>query len=110
MIRRLLGRRSYDRPEPGPEDVARVDVERMVATARERGDARTEPEVVAALMIGADLTADRHHDADMRLRGAAAYEACRRWLVERVGEEEGARLLVESAGPVDEQGRMSRPR
>ena len=110
IIRALLGRRRYERPEPGPEDVARVDVARMIATARERGDRRTDPEVVAALVLGADLTAERHPDPDMRLRGAAAFEGCRRWLVEHVGEDEGARLLSESAGPVDEQGRMSRPR
>ena len=82
----------------------------MIATARDRGDKRTEPEVVAALMLGADLTADRHRDEDMRLRGAAAFEACRRWLVARVGEAEAARLLTQSAGPVDKQGRPSRPR
>ena len=87
-----------------------MDVSRMIVTARERGDRRMDPEVVAALMLGADLTADRHRDPDMRLRGAAAFEVCRRWLVEHVGEEEAARLLTESEGPVDEQGRMARPR
>lgn len=107
---RVLGGRSRPRPEPGPEDVARVDVARMIATARTRGDERTEPEVVAALMLGADLTADRHRDPEMQLRGAAAFEACRRWLLDRVGEDEAARLLTESKGPVDERGRMSRPR
>jgi hypothetical protein len=56
------------------------------------------------------MTADRHADADMRMRAAAAYEVCRSWLVEHVGEDEGARLLVESEGPVDEQGRTRRPR
>jgi hypothetical protein len=82
----------------------------MIATARKRGDRRTDAEVVAALMLGADLTAGRHEDADMRLRGAAAHEVCRRWLIERAGEDEAARLLTESEGPVDEQGRMARPR
>lgn len=110
ILRRLLGGRSHPRPEPGPEDIARIDVGGMIATARERGDRRTDPEVVAALMLGADLIAGGHRDADMRLRGAAAFEANRRWLIERVGEDEAARLLAESEGPVDEQGRMSRPR
>jgi hypothetical protein len=109
LLRRVFGSRRYERPEPGPQDIARVDVPRMIATARERGDRRTDPEVVAALMLGADLTAERHRDSDMRLRGAAAFEACRRWLVEHVGEDEAARLLTESEGPVDEQGRMVRP-
>jgi hypothetical protein len=49
----------------------------MIATARDAGDQRTDPEVVAALMLGADLTAERHADDDMRLRGASAFEACR---------------------------------
>ena len=110
ILRRVFGGRTRERPEPNPDDIARVDVARMVATARARGDERTEPEVVAALMLGADLTADRHRDPDMQLRGAAAFEACRRWLVDRVGEDEAARLLTESKGPVDERGRASRPR
>ena len=109
MLRRLLGRRRYDRPDPGPQDLARVDVARMIATARERGDQRTDPEVVAALMLGADMTADRHHDPDMRLRGAAAFEVCRTWLLSRVGEDTAAQLLSDSAGPIDEQGRLRRP-
>ena len=95
---------------PGPDDIARADVARMIRTARERGDRRSEPEVVAALMLGADLTADRHGDPEMRVRAAAAFEACRRWLVERVGDEEAARLLTTSEGPVDPQGRTSRVR
>ena len=109
MLRRLLGRRRYDRQEPGPDDLARVDVARMIATARDRGDRRTDPEVVAALMLGADLTADRHHDPDMRLRAAAAFDVCRTWLVTRVGEDAAARLLSASEGPIDEQGRIRRP-
>lgn len=67
ILGRVFGRRRFERPEPGPADIARVDLTRMIATARDRGDRRTEPEVVAALMLGADLTADRHHDAEMRL-------------------------------------------
>jgi hypothetical protein len=109
IIGRVFGRRRFERPEPGPADIARVDITRMIATARERGDRRTEPEVIAALMLGADLTADRHHDSEMRLRAAAAFEACRRWLVEYVGEDTAARLVSESHGPIDEQGRMRRP-
>ncbi len=110
IVGRLLGRRRHPRPEPTAEDVAAIDVGRMIATARERGDRRSDAEVVAALVLGADFTADRHGDAEMRLRAAAAFEACRAWLVEQVGEDEGARLLVESEGPVDEQGRMRKPR
>lgn len=109
MLGRIFGRRRYARPEPGPDDIARVDIAKMIATARERGDERTEPEVVAALLLGAGLTADRHPDADMRLRAAAAFEACRRWLVDYVGEDAAARLISESRGPIDEQGRMRRP-
>jgi hypothetical protein len=109
LLGRVFGRRRFERPEPSPADIERVDITRMIATARERGDTRTEPEVVAALMLGADLTADRHHDPDMRLRAAAAFEACRRWLVGYAGEEAAARLLSESLGPIDEQGRMRRP-
>ncbi len=110
IFQALTGRRRHERPEPSLDDIAAVDVARMIATARERGDQRPDAEVVAALVLGADMTADRHPDADLRLRGAAAFEACRRWLVDRVGEEEGARLLAESEGPVDEQGRTARPR
>lgn len=109
MIGRIFGRRRYERPEPTAEDVAAVDVTKMIALARERGDERSEPEVVAALMLGAGLTADRHHEPDLRVRGAAAFEACRRWLVGYVGEETAARLLSESRGPIDERGRMRRP-
>jgi hypothetical protein len=109
IIGRVFGRRRFERPEPGAADIARIDVTRMIATARERGDRRTEPEVVAALMLGADMTADRHPDPEMRLRAAAAFEACRRWLVGYVGKDAAARLLSESLGPIDEQGRMRRP-
>ena len=110
MLRRLFGGRRYRRPEPDPQDIANADVGRMISTARERGDQRTDPEVVAALMLGADMTAERHPDADMRLRAAAAFEACRRRLIAGVGEDEAARLLAASEGPVDEQGRAARPR
>ena len=108
-IGRIFGRRRFERPEPAPADIAAIDITRMIATARERGDRRTEAEVVAALMLGADLTAVRHHDPEMRLRAAAAFEACRRWLVGYAGEDAAARLLSESLGPIDEQGRMRRP-
>ena len=50
--------------------------------------------VVSVLAVGAGLTADRHHEPDLRVRGAAAFEACRRWLVGYVGEETAARLGV----------------
>ncbi len=108
FLERLLGHRRHPRVEPTAEDVARVDVEGMIATARERGDRRTDPEVVAALLVGAEMTADRHHDEDLRRRAAAAGYATRDWLVERVGEDEAARLLSVSEGPVDEQGRTAR--
>lgn len=80
----------------------------MVATARERGDGRNEPEVVAALLVGAEFTADRHPDAELRRRASAAAIAVRDRLVELVGEEEAVRLLSDSDGPVDEQGRTQR--
>ncbi len=110
LLGRLFGRRNHDRPEPTEDDVARIDIAKMIATAVERGDRRTEPEVVAALLLGADQVAVGHPDADLRLRAAAAYEACRRWLLDAVGEDVAARLISESAGPIDEQGRMRRPR
>ena len=110
ILRRLLGRRHHERPTPGEDDIAAIDISKMIATARERGDRRTEPEVVAALLLGADMVAVGHHEPDMRLRAAAAYEACRRWLLDVAGEDAAARLISESEGPIDEQGRMRRPR
>lgn len=108
LLERLFGTRSHPRHEPSPEEVAAVDLRGMIATARERGDERTEPEVVAALLVGADLTASRHPDEALRRKAAAAFEATRAWLVEHVGEDEAARLLAESRGPVDAQGRPAR--
>lgn len=80
----------------------------MIATARERGDRRSEPEVVASLIVGAELTAERHHDEDLRRRAAAAAVATRDRLVAAVGEDEAVRLFASSEGPVDEQGRPRR--
>lgn len=108
LIGRLFGPRRHQRPTPSPADVAAVDVERMVATARERGDRRSHEEVLAALLVGAELTADRHHDGDMRLRAAAAAVALRDVLVAAAGEDEAARLFADSAGPVDEAGQPRR--
>ena len=108
LIGRLFGPRRLERPTPSPADVAAVDVDRMIATARERGDRRDEPEVLAALLVGAELTADRHHDAGLRLRAAAAALAVRDRLVAQVGEEAAVRLFTASEGPVDEEGRARR--
>lgn len=108
LIARLFGPRAHARPTPSPEDVAGIDVDRMLATARERGDRRSEPEVLAALLLGADVTAERHPDDHLRLRAAAAAVATRDRLVAAVGEDEAARLLASSTGPVDEQGRTRR--
>lgn len=110
FLERLLGHRRHPRPEPSPQDVAAIDIPGMIATARERGDTRDDPEVVAALLLGAETTADRHPDEDMRRRAAAAGFATRDWLVARVGEDEAARLLSASEGPVDPQGRTARGR
>ena len=88
--------------------MAAIDVDRMIATARERGDRRPEAEVLAALLLGAELSADRHPDAEMRLRASAAALALRDRLVAEVGEERAVALLAASDGPVDEQGRTRR--
>ena len=109
LIGRLFGPKQHERPEPSAADVAAVDVDRMVATARERGDARDEDEVLAALLVGADFMAQRHKDEGLRLRAAAASVAVRDRLVGRVGEERAAELFVASAGPVGEDGRPRRP-
>lgn len=108
IMRRLFGHHTGPRPEPTDEEVAAVDVEGMIATARERGDTRSDEEVVAALFEGAEVTADRHRDEAMRRKAAAASAATLKWLVGRVGEDEAARLLSETDGPVDEQGRTAR--
>ena len=110
FLERLFGARRRSRPEPSPEDVARVDLDAMIATARERGDTRSDAEVVAALLVGAEVTAERHADDDVRLRAAAAGVAARDWLVSHVGEEEAAGLLSTSEGPVGEDGRTARGR
>ena len=109
LIGRLFGPKQHPRPEPSAADVAAVDVDRMVATARERGDGRGEDEVLASLLVGADFTAQRHKDEGMRLRAAAAGVAVRDRLVGRVGEERAAELFVVSEGPVGEDGRPRRP-
>ena len=108
LIGRLFGPRQHPRPTPSPADVAAVDVDRMVATARERGDRRDEHEVLAALLVGADMAAQRHHDEAMRLRAAAASVAVRDRLVAAVGEERAVELFVASDGPVGEDGRPRR--
>ena len=109
LIARLFGPKQHPRPEPTAADVAAVDVDRMLATARERGDARAEDEVLAALLVGADDTAQRHRDEDFRRRAAAAAVAVRDRLVGRVGEDRATELFVASAGPVGEDGRPRRP-
>jgi hypothetical protein len=108
ILGRLFGPRRHPPPTPSPDEVARVNVRRMIAVARERGDRRSEPEVVAGLLVGAEFTAERHPDPELRGRAAAAAYATRDWLVGEVGEEEAVRLLSTSDGPVDEQGRISR--
>lgn len=108
IIARLFGTRQHPRPEPSPADVAAVDVDRMVATARERGDRRGEPEVLAALLVGADMAAQRHPDEALRLRAAAASVALRDRLVAAVGEERAVELFAASEGPVGEDGRPRR--
>jgi hypothetical protein len=111
LLSRLFGaRRRYPRHEPTAEQVAAVDVEGMMQQARERGDQRRDNEVAAALLVGADLTAERHPDRDLRERAAAASVATRQWLVARVDEEEVERLLATSLGPVAEDGTLPRRR
>lgn len=108
LIARLFGARHHSTPQPSAEEVAAVDVPRMLALARERGDRRSDDEIAAALLMGADLTATRHRDEDLRRRAAAASVATRDWLVARVGEEETARLLAASSGPIGEDGVVPR--
>jgi hypothetical protein len=108
ILSRLFGPRRHAPPTPTPEEVARVNVPGMIAIARDRGDRRSEPEVVAGLLVGAELTAERHPDPELRGRAAAAAFAARDWLVAEVGEEAAVHLLTTSDGPVDEQGRTSR--
>jgi hypothetical protein len=108
LLGRVFGARRYETAKPSDDEVAAVDVPRMIDRARARGDRRSEDEVAAALLMGADLTAERHPDSDMRGRAAAASVATRDWLVARVGEDETARLLAESLGPIGEDGTTAR--
>jgi hypothetical protein len=107
---RIFGARRYATARPTDEQVAAVDVPRMLDQARARGDDRSENEIAAALLLGADLTAERHPDPELRQRAAAASVATRDWLVDRVGEAETARLLSVSLGPIAEDGTMPRRR
>lgn len=108
VLKGLFGPRRHPRPEPTAQDVAAVDVDRMIATARERGDKREGAEVLAALLVGAEMMAERHPDPDLRLRAASAALAVRDRLVALVGAERAAELFAASDGPVDEQGRTRR--
>ncbi len=108
IVSRIFGARRHVRPEPSAEQVAAVDVPGMFALARERGDRRPDNEIAAALLMGADLTAERHPDPDLRLRAAAASVATRNWLVARVGDDEAARLLAASGGPIGADGTTPR--
>jgi hypothetical protein len=110
IIGRLFGPRRHANRPPTADEVARVDVQAMIATARERGDVRPDAEVVASLVLGAEFTAERHHDADLRVRAVAASAATTEGLVSWVGSEHAQRLIADSEGPVDEQGRPRRPR
>jgi hypothetical protein len=108
ILSRIFGARRYATARPTNEQVAAVAVPRMLDQARARGDDRSDNEVAAALLIGADLTAERHPDHELRQRAAAASVATRDWLVARVGEDETARLLSVSLGPVGEDGTLPR--
>jgi hypothetical protein len=108
LLSRVFGARRYATEQPTDEQAAAVDVPRMLDKARARGDQRPDNEIAAALLLGADLTAQRHPDAELRQRAAAASIATRDWLVNRVGEDETARLLSESLGPVGEDGTTAR--
>jgi hypothetical protein len=108
ILARIFGARRHATPQPTDEQVAAVDVPRMLDLARARGDRRPDNEIAAALLMGADLTAERHPDPELRQRAAAASVATRDWLVARVGEDEAARLLSASLGPVGEDGSTAR--
>jgi hypothetical protein len=108
LLSHVFGARRYATARPTDEQVAAVDVPRMLDKARTRGDRRPDNEIAAALLLGADLTAQRHPDAELRQRAAAASVATRDWLVDRVGEDETARLLSVSLGPVGEDGTTAR--
>ncbi len=109
-LARVFGARRYATARPTDVQVAAVDVARMLEQARARGDRRSDDEIAAALLVGADLTAERHSDPELRQRAAAASVATRDWLVARVGEDETARLVSVSLGPVGEDGTMPRTR
>jgi len=108
LLARVFGARRHATPQPSEEDVAAVRVPHMLDLARARGDRRPDDEIAAALLLGADLTAERHPDAEVRRRAASASVATRDWLVARVGEDEAARLLSVSLGPVGEDGTTAR--
>jgi hypothetical protein len=108
IVSRIFGARRHPRAQPTDAEVAAVDVPRMLEQARARGDVRSEEEILAALLMGADLTAERHPDPELRRRAAAAAVATRDALVDRVGEDEAAGLLAASAGPIAEDGSTSR--
>jgi hypothetical protein len=108
MLSRIFGARRHVTPQPSDDEVAAVDVPRMLDVARARGDERPDDEIAAALLLGADLTAERHPDPELRRRAAAASVATRDWLVARVGDEEAVRLLSTSLGPVGEDGSTAR--
>jgi hypothetical protein len=108
ILSRLFGPRRYVREQPSDAEVAAVDVQRMIDQARDRGDDRSEDEILAALLVGADLTAEQHADPEVRRRAAAAALALRHRLVDRVGEHGAARLLAASAGPIGEDGTTAR--
>jgi hypothetical protein len=108
LLARIFGARRHATPQPSDEDVAAVRVPRMLDLARARGDRRSDNEIAAALLMGADLTAERHPDPELRRRAAAASVATRDWLVARVGEDEAVRLLSVSSGPIGEDGTTPR--
>ena len=108
LLSRVFGARRYATAQPTDEQVAAVDVPRMLDQARARGDRRNDNEIAAGLLVGADLTAERHRDAELRQRAAAASVATRDWLVNRVGEDETVRLLSVSLGPIGEDGTTAR--
>jgi hypothetical protein len=108
IVSRIFGARRYPRERPSDAEVDAVDIEQMIEQARARGDGRTDDEIVAALLVGADLIAERHDDPALRQRGGAAALALRKRLVDRVGEEEAARLVYASAGPIGEDGSTAR--
>jgi hypothetical protein len=108
LLSRVFGARRHVTPRPTDEQIAAVDVSQMLDRARARGDRRPDDEIAAALLLGADLTAERHSDPELRQRAAAASVATRDWLVARVGEDETARLVSVSLGPVGEDGTLPR--